>query len=269
VDRVYEKLQEFGSNGATDVVLKEALNVGVDRIGLAMNELLRASRAMILQGNNGVILFKALSEEEQRQFEGLTQEQILVYQIIEESGNMGIWTRDIKRKSNLSQVTIGKIFKVLEQRKLIKAVLPISSKNRKHYLLFNVEPHKDLVGGPWYQDSELDSEFVNVLREQCKSIIDKKKFISIIDLSNLIRKTGVSKVELSLENVQTIVNTLLFDGEIEFIEETKQYKLTKSSSRVNGLTQVPCGVCPVMKVCSDDGDINPTSCPYLASWLAF
>ena len=34
----------------------------------------------------------------------------------------GIWTKDLKQKSNLPQTQITKIFKTLEGRKLIKAV---------------------------------------------------------------------------------------------------------------------------------------------------
>lgn len=68
-------------------------------------------------------------------FKGLSKEEMLIYQIIEQSGNMGIflkkyylnnslgiWTRNLKTQSNLQQVQITKILKKLEARKLIKSV---------------------------------------------------------------------------------------------------------------------------------------------------
>ena len=44
---------------------------------------------------------------------------------------MGIWTKELKIKSNLQQPQITKILKSLEGRQLIKAVKSVASKNRK------------------------------------------------------------------------------------------------------------------------------------------
>ena len=53
---------------------------------------------------------------------GFEKEERLVYQIIEDSGNTGIWIRDIRIKSNLPISTIRKSIKALESKKLIKSV---------------------------------------------------------------------------------------------------------------------------------------------------
>jgi DNA-directed RNA polymerase III subunit RPC6 len=55
-------------------------------------------------------------------FKGLAPEDMLIYQLIEEVGNQGMWKRDLKSKSNLQLSQITKILKTLEQRKLIKSV---------------------------------------------------------------------------------------------------------------------------------------------------
>jgi hypothetical protein len=36
-----------------------------------------------------------------------------------------------------------------------------------------------------------------------------------------IKKLGVSKVELKVENIQTIVDTLIFDGKVEPVEDPR------------------------------------------------
>lgn len=59
-------------------------------------------------------------------FKGLTPEDMLLYQTIKQSGTKGIWTRDMKFKTNLQQPQITKIIKTLEGRKLIKAVKSVA-----------------------------------------------------------------------------------------------------------------------------------------------
>lgn len=53
---------------------------------------------------------------------GMSAEDMLVYQLVAEAGNTGIWSRDIKNKSNLQQPQVTRILKELEKRQLIKAV---------------------------------------------------------------------------------------------------------------------------------------------------
>jgi len=60
-------------------------------------------------------------------------------------------------------------------------------------------------------------------------------------------------VELRPEDVQAIINTLIYDGKVEEIkrqdpvkgQETYLYKPTRLALPHNGLTEVPCGRCPV------------------------
>ena len=45
---------------------------------------------------------------------------------------------------------------------------------RKIYMLFNLEPSSTITGGPWYTDSELDTEFINLLASACLKFIQEK-----------------------------------------------------------------------------------------------
>ena len=76
-------------------------------------------------------------------FKGLSSDELLVYQIIKGSNNIGIWTRDLKVKSNLQQNQVVKVLKVLESRKLVKAVKSVQNKNRKVYMDFDTEPARE------------------------------------------------------------------------------------------------------------------------------
>jgi DNA-directed RNA polymerase III subunit RPC6 len=35
------------------------------------------------------------------------------------------------------------------------------------------------------------------------------------------------------------------------------------------LTSIPCGVCPVIEHCHDDGVVSPATCEYYNKWLQF
>jgi DNA-directed RNA polymerase III subunit RPC6 len=57
---------------------------------------------------------------------GADQEEKVVFDIIGEAGNKGIWIRDIRFKSNLTMPQLNKILKGLETKRLIKAVKSVA-----------------------------------------------------------------------------------------------------------------------------------------------
>lgn len=62
---------------------------------------------------------------------------------------------------------LNKVLKSLETKKLIKAVKSVSASKKKVYMLFDLEPDNSVTGGAWYQDQDFESEFVDVLNQQC------------------------------------------------------------------------------------------------------
>ena len=97
-----------------------------------------------------------------------------MYQIIEDSGNKGIWIRDIRIKSNLVQTHIARVLKTLESKKLIKSVKSVQASKKKVYMLYDVTPDESLTGGAWYSDQEFESEFVEVLNHHCFKFLQQK-----------------------------------------------------------------------------------------------
>lgn len=102
-------------------------------------------------------------------------EEKIVYRIIEEAGNKGIWTRDIRFKSNLMHTQLQKILKSLETKKFIKVVKPVAASKKKVYMLYNLEPDESVTGGAWYQDQDFETEFVDVLNQQCYRFLEQKR----------------------------------------------------------------------------------------------
>eukprot|EP00245_Coleochaete_scutata_P005802 TRINITY_DN19670_c0_g1_i1.p1 TRINITY_DN19670_c0_g1~~TRINITY_DN19670_c0_g1_i1.p1 ORF type:complete len:316 (-),score=71.55 TRINITY_DN19670_c0_g1_i1:238-1098(-) len=269
-------------DGLSDKELeKELSHIPVLDRANAINSLLQ-KRMLQLFKHGDSLIYRELDHEEAVKFKGLASEDMLVYQVIQQSGNMGIWTRDLKMKSNLQQPQITKILKTLESRKLVKAVKSVVSKNRKVYMLYELEPSKEITGGAWYTEHEFDAEFIAVLRQQSLDIVLREAMVSLETIAEYVRRTGVTKVDLRYEDYLQVVDTLVYDGEIDAVISSGVGKDAKfpagsvyyrpSKEKVpesSAFTNIPCGVCPVMALCTDNGIISPKTCLYYQQWLQF
>lgn len=61
------------------------------------------------------VYFSVLSVEEASKLQGLDASSKMVYQVIEASGNKGVWTVDVRLQTNIQQATLTKIFKVRDE----------------------------------------------------------------------------------------------------------------------------------------------------------
>lgn len=168
------------------------------------------------------VYFSILSSEEATKLQGLDAPSKMVYQVIEASGNKGIWTVDVRTETNIPQTTLTKIFKQLEARRLIKPIKAVTAKTKKLYMLFDLTPHKEITGGPWYSEYEFDHEFIAELRNFILMCVRKMNGglgvgngVTLKQISNKMVQANVSRVALSLEEVQQLVQTLAFDYLIE------------------------------------------------------
>ena len=216
-----------------------------------------------------VVAYELIKTEEAQKFEGLSSEQRLVYDVCERASNKGIWTRDIKLATNIPQHNLSKILKLLEVRKLIKSVRSVASKSKKLYMLYNEQPTKEITGGPWYTEQEFDQQFVDELGRFITTLIGRKGKANINEISEIVKTSGVATVELTLEELEAVLNTLVYDGEIVEVKKyPKTYqKIMKDQNEVPPKGEIPCLHCPVMSQCIEGGIIAPSSCLYLDKWL--
>lgn len=70
---------------------------------------------------------------------GADNEEKVVYNLIEEAGNKGIWIRDIRIRSNLANTQLTKVLKSLESKKVIKAVKCVNVRGYFKYLSFGTD----------------------------------------------------------------------------------------------------------------------------------
>eukprot|EP01117_Protostelium_nocturnum_P009959 TRINITY_DN3548_c0_g1_i1.p1 TRINITY_DN3548_c0_g1~~TRINITY_DN3548_c0_g1_i1.p1 ORF type:complete len:278 (-),score=62.56 TRINITY_DN3548_c0_g1_i1:120-953(-) len=271
VESILRILRENPNGAGQDDLIKQLPGVPLEKLGGAINDLSLDGKIQIGKVANGVLWYKEVKVEEAGRLKGLNQEETILYHIIEAAGNMGIWSRDCKIKSNIPQTTITKILKTLETKKLIKTHQSVTSGTaRKVYMLAHLDPHVDISGDIWYNGSEIDTDFIDKLQTACYQQISKKHAASVEELTAFVRKSGISKVELKISNVQSIVDTLEFDGRIEKTDiNSNMYRLSKLPVQPNGFTKMPCGTCPVINECSEEGRINPKTCEYYQKWLGF
>jgi DNA-directed RNA polymerase III subunit RPC6 len=127
----------------------------------------------------------------------------------------GIWKQDIRYATNIPQQSLDKILKLLEQRLLIKTVRSIGSKTKKLYMLYDIMPAKEITGGPWYTDQEFDHEFVAALSSFILQFIQSQKMVDAPTINIRVKKSGISTVELTLDELELVLQTLIYDGKIE------------------------------------------------------
>eukprot|EP00246_Nothoceros_aenigmaticus_P011812 TRINITY_DN3374_c0_g1_i2.p1 TRINITY_DN3374_c0_g1~~TRINITY_DN3374_c0_g1_i2.p1 ORF type:complete len:294 (+),score=58.11 TRINITY_DN3374_c0_g1_i2:40-921(+) len=269
--------------GVTDKIFdEECKDVSLHNRALALNALLQQGRLQCFKQGDSLI-WKEQTKEQADKLKGLTNEDKLVFQVIEQSGNMGIWTKDMKFKSGIkSQPNINKAIKNLESRNLIKAVKSVAVKNRKVYMLFDLEPAREITGGAWYTEQEFDSEFVAILKQQCLQVVQKQNLTTLEKVAESVRDSGVTREELGLQEYKQIMDMLVLDGDVEQVVSTRsgvfdafpaeaicyrasKFKIPESSA----FTNIPCGVCRVIDQCSDGGVISPQTCLYYQQWLDF
>lgn len=92
----------------------------------AINKLLQQGVLEILTKNKNLIYRLKDPAKKDNIPKGTDNEERIVYSIIEDGGNKGIWVREIRNKSNLIMTQLNKILKNLENKKLIKAVKAVN-----------------------------------------------------------------------------------------------------------------------------------------------
>ncbi|CAG9769166.1 unnamed protein product [Ceutorhynchus assimilis] len=218
---------------------------------------------------------------------GSDNEEKVVYKIIEEAGNKGIWIRDIRFKSNLNMTQLNKVLKSLETKKIIKAVKSVSASKKKVYMLYDLEPDSTVTGGAWYQDQDFESEFVDVLCQQSHRflvqrledatkqgggplIIQKRSYATATEVQKYISDLGISKVALSITDIESILYTVVLDNNAERTVASNGKFMYKAISRFlppPGLVKTSCGICVIEDKCASTGSVNPNICPYITDWL--
>ena len=208
-------------NGAPNKVIQEKFQDPDEQRHLVeiINDLSRVSRLhMSKSGVDNQLFYTLVADEVAQKYHGLNVSDRLVLQVIEKAGNKGIWTKEIKLQTNIHAQLLNKIFKHLEQRRLIKPVKAVTAKTKKLYMLYELTPAKEITGGVWYSGLEFDEEFISELRMfvvHCVKKLNEGRGVTLAEIKAKMKQLMVSKVELSLEEIKQLLQTLVYDHMIE------------------------------------------------------
>jgi DNA-directed RNA polymerase III subunit RPC6 len=203
-----------------------------------INTLLRKKLFTVLKDSKGNVLYKAVRAVEAKIKGDMTADEGLVYSHIEGAGNEGIWTKTLKSRTNLHQTVLNHCLKILEQKQLVKTIKSVKYPTRKIYMLYDLTPSADVSGGPWYSEHELDTAFIQAISDACLRYITQRSFpkpssscskplFSTSDTSRYptaaeitlsIKKSKITlDTELTEEDIQMLLDVLMYDGLIEAI----------------------------------------------------
>ncbi|XP_018414316.1 PREDICTED: DNA-directed RNA polymerase III subunit RPC6 [Nanorana parkeri] len=286
-NRIIELCQQF-PHGITDQVIQNEMpHIEPKQRAMAINRLLSVGQLDLLRGAAG-LLYRLKDAQTAGKMKGSDNQEKLVYQIIEDAGNKGSKLTGSSKKKVTSDDVYSRSISVL-----------CRASKKKVYMLYNVQPDRSVTGGAWYSDQDFESEFVEVLNQQCFKFLQTKaeaardskqnpmiqrnsSFASSHEVWKYICELGISKVELSMEDIETILNTLIYDGKVEITiiaakegtvgsvdGQMKLYRGVNPIIQPAGLVRTPCGLCPVFEDCHEGGDISPSNCIYMSEWLDF
>ncbi|KAG8375073.1 hypothetical protein BUALT_Bualt10G0062300 [Buddleja alternifolia] len=215
---------------------------------------------------------------------GLVDSERAILNVIKSKKDIGIWARDIKQETKLADHVVTKSLKSLLTKKLIKEVVNIQNKGKKHYMAVEFEPSKEISGGEWYVDGNLDKALINVLEQLCFRYIRAQKVVTLEGVHNELKKNRVVTFDISSQQVGEILNSMVLDNNIIEVKSTGLrdyhsipigtvcYRVASAAGvakglRIGAFASIPCGACPRISLCTPDGVISPSNCVYYARWL--
>lgn len=95
-------------------------------------------------------------------------------------------------------------------------------------------------------------------------MVRNASFLSSKEVWQYITDLKISKVSLTVEDIEMILDTLVYDGKVErsmvtegsFGEQLKTYRAVEKLLDSAGIVRIPCGVCPVMLLLSQRSIFN-------------
>lgn len=151
--RILELCARFPKEGVSDQTLQQQLpQINAQQRLAALNRLLSLGRLDLLKSSQLGIVYRLKDNVDPTQLGSGTSgnnnqsenmDEKLIYTLIKEAGNKGIWIRDISTKTNVRSVALNKALKNLESKKLIKSVQSVGATSKKKvYMLIELEPDR-------------------------------------------------------------------------------------------------------------------------------
>ncbi|CAE7201541.1 unnamed protein product [Rhizoctonia solani] len=217
--------------------LEKAITIKGGDMAAAVNGLLKKSLLKIMKDSKGVLSYKAVDKADAKVVGLMDADESIVYKKIQEAKNEGIWTKHLK-STELHQVVITRALKSLEKKGLVKSIKSVKHPTRKIYILANLQPSVEVSGGPWYSNSEFETEFVKTLCDACLNFIEKRsypvhksssklspralfptsqssRYPTAANVLEFLKSSNITDTPLEISHVESLLQVLVYDGLVE------------------------------------------------------
>ncbi|KAJ6442808.1 DNA-directed RNA polymerase III subunit RPC6 [Purpureocillium lavendulum] len=114
---------------------------------------------------SGQVLWKWRDAQEAHKYKQCsTDEQVMVYSLIDDSGGDGIWSQTLQKRLNMHDSVLKNALKQLQAKGLIAPFKNVEHPNKKMFIKASIRPSDRATGGPWYTDQNLDEAFIEELQ---------------------------------------------------------------------------------------------------------
>ncbi|BHF71966.1 DNA-directed RNA polymerase III subunit RPC6 [Sparganum proliferum] len=278
----------------SDITLTQMLPV--------LNRMQKEGQVEVLVNPDRTLSWRLREIDNMDKLKSLTDiEECLVYNCIRKNGNEGAALKVISQDTKLPQNRLPRILKALVGKKLIKELPILSGNKQKIYLLAELEPSRALAANTLFAgETGVDGEFVAMLRTACLKYIQDKadaashildplisrnsSYASVEEIHRFITNAKLCTVSLNESDVKTILDALMFGGELEMRRSggrtdldapdtsdvsSAMYRIAPRTPSLALLARVPCTICPSRMDCRPGGAISPTNCAYYKAFLEF
>lgn len=235
--------------------LLKLMNISDTNQLLILAQVLTDKKLLKLVKVGDSLKFQPVSLSEAKKITSMSDDEAMIYSYIEASGREGIWTKTIKARTNLHQHIVVRCLKSLEGQRYIKSIKSVKHPTRKIYMLYNLQPSIDVTGGPWFTDSELDTEFIDSLLTVIWRFVASKThptafqapssntnivqssfpynytgFTNIESIMEFITSNRITNIDLAINDVRSLCDVLVYDDKLEVVNGTVDvYKVTWQS----------------------------------------
>ncbi|OIW23910.1 RNA polymerase Rpc34 [Coniochaeta ligniaria NRRL 30616] len=168
-DALYEEMTQHGSSdrlyNQNDLINLNIIPKNDLSLLLKVVQGLCDDRLLIATSDNRMgIAWRYRSREDAKKYTSLpNNETAMVYELIDEAGGDGIWSRTLKGRLKIHESVLKTCIKYLETKGYITDMKSVEHPNKKMYIKANLRPSDRATGGPWYTDSNLDEAFITGL----------------------------------------------------------------------------------------------------------
>ena len=271
---VYEHIESTGTNGIWTKTLKQRTNI-------AQNHITKTTGKLTKEG-----LIKQV-----RSVKNPSQKVLMLSHLSPSEGiSGGPWHSEGELDMELIGVTADAVIQFIEQKSWVKGYI----KRERSASPFDATGDGSRKRKRPTADGDIEGVHTKARRTykvetQLSYPPGYSDYPTVGAVLHFIREAGFVKNSdaLTETDIQSMLDVLIFDDRIEKIgggyrtvrgvtgatEAMKNMTAGRSAGELgedgegNGLTQAPCGRCPVFDLCEEGGPVNARNCVYFDAWL--